>query len=107
MSLLGEYIVLVLDGHGRIEQRLERTSFTGHPAIGEKLRLGDALYRVDDVVHDPEPPGKTRRQTTVPLIYVRQVEGAPEGGLPESRDGRSPEKGRVHTLHLVGKAPKK
>jgi hypothetical protein len=64
---------------GEILAEVDRTTATGHPAVGEEIVLDNHIYVVERVRHQDDPDARATRRYTAPCLYVRRRDGVVRG----------------------------
>jgi hypothetical protein len=86
---IGEYRIVIQDMTGEVLATVDRTTATGHPAVGEEIVLDNLVYTVERVRHEDDPDARTTRRYTAPCLFVRRRDGVVRGRRKDAqRSGR-------------------
>jgi hypothetical protein len=80
---------------GEVLAQVDRTTATGHPAVGEEIMLDNHVYIVERVRHQDDPDARSTRRYTAPCLFVRRRDGVVRGRRKDAQ--RSP-----RVLPIVG-----
>jgi hypothetical protein len=76
---IGEYRIVIQNMTGEILAQVDRTTATGHPAVGEEIMLDNHVYVVERVRHQDDPDARSTRRYTAPCLFVRRRDGVVHG----------------------------
>jgi hypothetical protein len=76
---IGEYRIVIQNMTGEILAQVDRTTATGHPAVGEEIVLDNYVYVVERVRHQDDPDARSTRRYTAPCLFVRRRDGVVRG----------------------------
>lgn len=76
---IGEYRIVIQNMTGEVLAEVDRTTATGHPAVGEEIVLDGFVYVVERVRHEDDPAARATRRYTAPCLFVRRRDGVTRG----------------------------